>query len=386
MVKLLKNSFKVLYIINIFVILSGCSDRVFEDSFDGYGIEGMQDEGDIKPNGVSGSSIMSETRSEFKGFEMALSENNKMKTVIPDPKMSRYKQYVCIDSSEMKLDVQSFRHCKLKSIKKNNTVSLNLQGNKNEYYLHGLALANICGKEIKTGVTIYNRKKECIGDSLVLLLTEKESCREENVKCQKVVLAVLNYSSGKVHMKETGIAASDSWLQLHLHDLDGDGDDEILVSGVANKWTEWEVFSLDEDEITSIKSNYYEQNGDGSGGNYIPHAFNIKKDGAYKARVFCKESDFLTRFSVKKLFLESKNDQRTKTETWDEEDLSVEEYGKILDGYTCFDRIDSKRRIKQQLAVYYYGAICLRMDAFIEYDKNQKGLVIDEVVLPKRSQ
>ena len=83
----------------------------------------------------------------------------------------------------------------------------------------------------------------------------------------RAYLAVLDYKCGKHYLVRTGLQSS-TLNQLNLCDFTGDGKDEIIVSGIANNWMEWQMFKLVDNNLEEIRSDLYEDD-ESSSTNYI---------------------------------------------------------------------------------------------------------------------
>lgn len=83
----------------------------------------------------------------------------------------------------------------------------------------------------------YESERIVKGNCLVITFNKKES---DNDEIDRAYLAVLDYKNKKKYLIQTGLASS-TLSKLNLCDFTGDGMDEIIVSGVANKWIEWQM-------------------------------------------------------------------------------------------------------------------------------------------------
>ena len=255
----------------------------------------------------------------------------------------------------------------------------------------------IIGEKEPKEITVnyqYTKKKEnrtkektVQGNCLVLSLCSKQSKEAYDYEDQYTYLAVLDYENGTSYIIQTGIYESQQ-DQLNLCDITGDGQDEMIVSGVANKWLVWQVFQLSEGKWKEIKSDFYDtyttDDYTGNSSNYIKQAFEGEFIDDTTIKVWCKDEDinFEKKQNVEDLVKEAEAwPYVDKIVTFGEEELFDE---KGLSKYSYFKNVKPKSGICIDLNVYVCKAwLCGKIKVYIKYDKDTDKLKINRVKFNK---
>lgn len=217
----------------------------------------------------------------------------------------------------------------------------------------------------KTSKKGKESKKTVKGNCLVLTLNTKES---DDV-AGKAYLAVLDYQNRKNYLVQTGLETL-TLSKLNLSDFTGDGMDEIIVSGVANNWMEWQMFKLINNNITEIRSDFYKDD-EYSSTNYIANAFESNVISTDKIKITCKSANFRKVISVSK-FIDDRG--------LEDEDVDIcGEAGEIY-GYDYFENVDSKTGICINLDILLYNEqACGKIKVYLKYSSKKQKMYISNL-------
>lgn len=339
--------------------------------------------------GVSDNSLMKSTREEKEienvkntsesrednGFFLRISTNRKEKVIIPDPAKVTGISEVVIYQNEKNLDIDDMKRSKNIDDGEEPLVDVSFLGIKEKVYVTNCAVGKMGEKEseeitVNYGDSKSQERKLIRGNCLVLTLN-KESTDED--ADNRAYLAVLDYKCGKQYLIRTGLQSS-TLNQLNLCDFTGDGQDEMIVSGIANNWMEWQMFKLMDNDLEEIRSDFYEDD-EYSSTNYICNAFESKVILPNKIKITGKGFDFEKIISVDK-FMDTRD--------LENEDVDIcGEAGEIY-GYDYFDKVDSKTGICIKLDVSLYGSdVCGKIDVYLKYNKETEKIDIDNVEFKK---
>ena len=333
----------------------------------------------VSGTGVSVSEAEAETESGR--CQIKISTDYNCDIMIPDPEE-------CIGKSHQILLYHGNSKSNKDNEKKNKynekgygpSVDLSFLGIKEPVHIVNYAIGKMGSTPVQDIGIIYEdtkgkqpeEEKIVSGNCLVLTLIRQTSGNGytyDYTESDRAYLAVLDYVNGKHYVVRTGLYPS-TMDQLNLCDFTGDGEDEMILSGIANKWMEWQMFKLDGDKLQEIRSDYYEENEDTSV-NMIANAFRTKIISPDKIKIIGKGFKFEKEISAKKAM-----DQRG----LEDYDISIEgEAGEIW-GYDYFDNVDSEKGICIKLDVSLYGETTLaKIKVFLKYNEKEKKMEIYNV-------
>lgn len=284
--------------------------------------------------------IKQKTRSKETGFRLHITSNSKQKMNIPDPSTTNGIADITINPvKRLNFD---------ENPKKTQLTDLSYLGLKEKAYVIRYAKGRY-----------KNSKKD---DYLALALATK--------KLGKAYFAILDYKNKKSYLIKTGQLA-DNVDQINKCDLTGTGKEEWIVSGVANKWIEWNAYQLSDGKIKEIPCNYMERaEGEKESINYVQDAFEVKYVAYDKVLVACKDADFKKVINVKDV------------------DYLDHQIVQLLDGiefeedieYDNFMNIDKKKGICYWLDLEVgHGTICAEIKAYLKYDKDADTIKVYKV-------
>jgi hypothetical protein len=242
-------------------------------------------------------------------------------------------------------------------------------------YITNFAIGNM-GKENAEEIDVVYKisqdgqklEKTVKGNCLVLTFNTKET--DYDVR-DHAYLAVLDYQNRKNYLVRTGLLSS-TLSKLNLCDFTGDGLDEIIVSGIANNWMEWQMFKLMDNNITEIRSDFYDDD-EFSSSNYMAHAFKSSIISPNEIKITCKDTNFEYE---KEISLEKYIDERGLE---DGDIFMCGETGEIY-GYDYFDDIDSKNGICINLEVLLYKEIvCGKIKVYMKYSSKEQKMYISNL-------
>ena len=369
---------KFAWIMCLITILMGCSPQNTAGSA-----------GDL-PGNVSGAPVGVDEAEPTDSFRLRVTTNRKEKLVIPDPAETAGVAEVTLYQSNEELNLDNIKQSGRESFGSDNdpTVSLPFLGLEHEFFVANYAIGTIGEKEpgeIAVNYEYSEKKEKRIqaknvkGNCLVLVLCNKQSDDDYDYEDRYVYLAVLDYARGTSHVIETGICEG-QLEQLNLSDITGDGQDEMIVSGVANNWLVWQVFRLSDDTLDEITSDFYEDEKADSfnASNYIFEAFDAKFINSKKVKVWCKDKSvtFEKEIDVEDIVKETKAEGLD----WKEAEVLDAE----IEDYSIFQNINSKSGICYNLNVYVcHGSLCGKIKAYLKYNKTTDKLEITEVKFKK---
>lgn len=286
--------------------------------------------------------IREKTKPKETGFRLHILSDEKQKMNIPDPSTSNKIANVIIHPVQ-RLDYDE-------NPTTTQMIKLSYLGLKEKVYV------------IKYAKGRYKNSKK--DDYLALVLGTK--------KDDQAYFAILDYKNKKSCLIKTGQVA-DNVDQINKCDLTGEGKEEWIVSGVANKWTEWNVYQLCEGKLKEIRCNYivcFNDEEDKETANYVQNAFCEKYISYDKVEVSCKDANFKKVIDVKGV--EYLNHQDADLI----EDIAFEE--KIE--YDYFMHLDKKKEICYPLLLEIgHGSICAEINAHLKYDKKSDMIKVYKV-------
>lgn len=276
--------------------------------------------------------IREQIRPKELGFRLHISSDEKQKIDIPDPSTANGITDVIIHPIKRLYNDENPKNTQM--------VNLSYLGLKEKVYV------------IKYVKGRYKNSKR--DDYLALVLGTK---KDENA-----YFAILDYKNKKSYMIKTGQVA-DNVDQINKCDLTGDDKEEWIVSGVANKWIEWNAYRLLDGELKEIRCNYAVCDEEDKGKetqNFVQDAFREKYVSYDKVEVSCKDANFKKIINVKGApYLDYKEAMLD----------DVIAFGDEVE-YDCFMKIDKKQGICYPLVLEIgHGSICAEINAYLKYDK-----------------
>lgn len=317
--------------------------------------------------------ILKYVKKQMKRLEVEVYTSNNCKIVIPNPencveripKIQLYKK-------EGKINENFEKRSEYDDSGKIPMVDLSYLGINQPAYITNFAIGHMGKEDAEDLDVVYTiskngqkLEKTVKGNCLVLTFNTKES---DDVT-GKAYLAVLDYQNRKNYFVKTGLAAS-TLSKLNLCDFTGDGMDEIIVSGVANKWIEWQMFQLTDNDLTEIRSDFY-NNDEYSSTNYIANAFESNVISTDKIEITCKSANFRKVISVSK-FIDDRG--------LEDEDIDIcGEAGEIY-GYDYFENVDSKTGICMNLDILLYNEqACGKIKVYLKYSSKKQKMYISNL-------
>lgn len=284
--------------------------------------------------------IKQKTRSKETGFRLHITSDSKQKMNIPDPSAANGIADITINPVK-RLDFDE-------NPKNAQMTDLSYLGLKEKAYVIRYAKGRY-----------KNSKKD---DYLALALATK--------KLGKAYFAILDYKNKKSYLIKTGQLA-DNVDQINKCDLTGSGKEEWIVSGVANKWIEWNAYQLSDGKIREIPCNYMVHDEDEKETiNYVQDAFQVKYVAYDKVQIACKDANFKKVINVKDV------------------DYLDHQIAQLLDGiafdedieYDNFMNINKKKGICYWLDLEVgHGTICAEIKAYLKYDKKADTIKVYKV-------
>lgn len=307
-------------------------------------------------------------------LEVEISTNSNSEIVIPNPeKCMETVPKIQLYRKEKKLNENCEKRSEYDDTGEMPKTDLSYLGINEPVYITNFSIGHM-GKENVEDIDVVfevaenNEKleKTVKGNCLVLTFNKKKS---DDDAIDRAYLAVLDYTNRKNYLIQTGLATS-TLSKLNLCDFTGDGTDEIIVSGVANKWIEWQVFKLTDNNMTEIRSDFYEDD-EYSSTNYISNAFVSKVISPTKIKITCKNKKFEKIVSVDK-FVDNRG--------LEDEDVDIcGEIGEIY-GYDYFDNVDSKTGICINLDIVLYNEeVCGKINVYLKYCPENEKICISDI-------
>lgn len=185
-------------------------------------------------------------------------------------------------------------------------------------------------------------------------------------------LALLDYQNGKSYLTKTALLISDSDPQLNVCDLTDDGKDELIISGVANDWLEWQIYRFADENIKELYIGNYEKGENIT--NDLSTAFDIKFILDDRIKISGKGFDFEKEIDVSDI-------KEEVGEEWHQSAMliaSVFKDGEIF--YDYFQNIDSEQGLCVPLDLEVYkGYICAEANVYLKYDKDTDTMEIRRI-------
>lgn len=331
---------------------------------------------------------------EHEGFKLQITTNPEEEIVIPDPSEVAGVAEVILYQNNEYLNMDNTRGSETRTYDRedNPTVSLPFLNLEKEIYVINWAVGSIGEKEPQEITVNYQyteeqenrmQEKTVQGNCLVLSLCSKQSEENYDYEDKYTYLAVLDYENGTSYITQTGIY-EDQQDQLNLCDITGDGQDEMIVSGVANKWIVWQVFQLSEGKWKEIKSDFYDthitDNYTGNSSNYIFQAFEGEFTDDTNIKVWCKDEDvnFEKKWNVEDIVKEVEADDAYVKTVAVRDEFIMDEEGDYY--YSFFQNMDPESGICFELNVYACKAwLCGKIKAYVKYDKTTDKMKITKV-------
>lgn len=273
------------------------------------------------------------TRSKETGFRLHISSDSKQKMKIPDPSIVNGIADVTIDPvGDLNYD---------ETPKDTQMIDLSFLGLKDKAYV----------KIYKKG-RYKNSKKD---DYLALILGTKKS--------QYAYFAILDYKNHKNYLIKTG-QLTDNVDQINQCNLTDSGNEEWIISGVANKWMEWNAYQITDGKLKEIRCQYKIRDYKNEEyKNFVRDAFNVKYVAYDKVQISCKDANFKKVINVKDVdYLDHQTAQVTDGLSF----TDIEE-----ENYDWFKNIDKKKEICYPLDLEVgHATICAEITAHLKYDKD----------------
>lgn len=339
------------------------------------------------------------------GFLLRITTDPQEQIIIPDPAESSGVAEVTLFQNNEDLNTDYMKGSALDRegayIGSHPLVSLPFLGLKKEVIVSNYAVGTV-GEEDPQEVAVnysYTEKgeeraaeKTVKGNCLVLVLGKKSSPIapegynydiDEYEEDKYARLAVLNYQDGSSYIVETGIYER-RIEQLNLCDITGDGQDEMIVSGVGGSRRIWQVFQLSDGKWKEIKSDYYtdfstpdEYGWTGECYNSIDDAFDSKLLDNGKAKIWSKDKNISF---TKKVYV---GDVVNLSELLEDEHSGVKRVHVYDQWKTCdhniFRNANPESGICEDLSVLVGGVLCGKINVFLKYDKKADKLIINKV-------
>ena len=286
--------------------------------------------------------IRQHTRSKETGFRLHVSSDSKQKMNIPDPSTANGVSDVTIDPvKEENLDDNG----NLKNIQ---MVDLSFLGLKEKAYIIRYAKGQY-----------KNSKKD---DYLALILGTKKS--------QYAYFAILDYKNQKSYLIKTG-QLTDNVDQINHCNLTEDGKEEWIVSGIANKWIEWNAYQIQDGKLKEIRCKYKIRDyKDEKYKNCVRDAFHVKYIADDKIQISCQDSNFKKVINIKDV-----DDDQTAQITDSLTFTNIEK-----ENYDWFKNINKEKGICYPLDLEVgHGTICAEIEAYLKYDKSSDMIKIYKV-------
>lgn len=286
--------------------------------------------------------IREQTRSKETGFHLHISSDEKQKMNIPDPSTTNGITDVIIHPVKRLYYDENPTNAQM--------IKLSYLGLKEKVYVI----------EYTKG-RYKNSKKD---DYLALVLGTKKS--------EYGYFAILDYKHKKSYLIKTGQIA-DNIDQINKCDLTDDGKEEWIVSGVANKWIEWNAYQLSDGKLKEIRCNYAiydDEDKDKETTNFVQNAFREKYIPYDKVEVSCKDANFKKVIDVKGVSY------------LDHQEAMLDDVIAFEDQieYDCFMKIDKKKGICYPLVLEIgHGSICAEINAYLKYDKKADMIKVYKV-------